>query len=423
MRILLAVLAFLVVAPGADGATITRSTETFDAQGGERVVVHTVTFAAAPGEPNGITVDATRGEVTVRDITMALTAGDGCAAADANTVRCATPRQGDVTRVEAVVRLGDRDDHAAITRHPGAPALLPTVEAGDGADAVSSPGIIEGGPGDDLLTGTDGDEGMSGGPGDDTLHGMGGDDDLIGDTEPQDGSVGGPEGNDVLDGGPGRDGVLYLARRIPVRIDLAAGTAGSAGESDTLVGIEDATGGAGADTITGTAGPNHLDGFGGRDVIRALGGDDVVERGTDANAGSGDDRVVFPRGAYTCGAGADAVAGPPRRAPVPRDCERVELDTPLTLGARPGVDRGVHLTFRTTCRCRYRGSVVITRGGAVLARGRVVVARAARGAAARVRAVIPLTRAGARAAVPGAEVTVAFRTRSLEVAPFRTRLR
>ena len=54
---------------------------------------------------------------------------------------------------------------------------------------MTSPGLLEGGPGDDQLTGTGRDEGMSGGPGADVLRGLGGDDSLTGDTEPQDGTA------------------------------------------------------------------------------------------------------------------------------------------------------------------------------------------------------------------------------------------
>jgi hypothetical protein len=41
LRALPVVLAVLVLAPTAHAATVLRTTETFDAQGGERVVVHT----------------------------------------------------------------------------------------------------------------------------------------------------------------------------------------------------------------------------------------------------------------------------------------------------------------------------------------------------------------------------------------------
>ena len=54
----------------------------------------------------------------------------------------------------------------------------------------------------------------------------------------------------------------------------------------------------------------------------------------------------------------------------------------------------------------------------MVARSRVVVRRAPRGGTARVRVELP----AARELRPGAEVTVAFRTPAVEVAPFLTRL-
>jgi hypothetical protein len=133
-------------------------------------------------------------------------------------------------RIEVALALGDRDDRLAVSTAPaGAPELLPTVDAGDGNDVVIAPGILGGGPGDDQLTGSAGDDGLAGGPGNDMLVGLGGDDTMAGDAEPQDGTDGSPYGDDVLDGGAGHDGIVYAARHRPVTIDLSAGTAGEAG--------------------------------------------------------------------------------------------------------------------------------------------------------------------------------------------------
>ena len=127
-------------------------------------------------------------------------------------------------------------------------------------------------------------------------------------------------------------------------------------------------------------------------MIRALGGDDLVEGGTDVDAGTGDDRVVFPRGAYDCGPGTDIVAATPRRAPVPDGCELVELDQSLTMEARPRVSGSLRVTLRTSCRCRYRGRLVVSDGGKVLARGRVDIPRVRRGVPIRATFTLALTR-------------------------------
>ena len=286
----------------------------------------------------------------------------------------------------------------------------PTVEAGAGNDVVTSPGLLEGGAGDDQITGTNQDEGINGGPGADVLRGLGGDDNLAGDTEPQDGSPGLPEGDDVIDGGPGRDDVVYVARQIPVEIDLDAGIGGSAGERDTLIAIEDAFGGAAADTIWGTNGPNKLSGGGGRDEILGFGGADETDGGRHVNSGPGNDFLVFPRGDFTCGAGTDAVAAPPRDTPLPGTCERVAFDPSLTAAAIPSrVGGGLRIGFRSTCRCRVRGRLEVRRGGRLLARGRIGLRAARGGHTRRGTARLRFTTIGRRELRRSRKVTITFR--------------
>ena len=95
---------------------------------------------------------------------------------------------------------------------------------------------------------------------------------MAGDTELVPSGTGGPKSPDVLDGGDGEDRVEYSSRRAPLTIDLTTGVGGRLGEGDTLIGVEGATGGDGADTITGTEDANFLDGAGGRDTLAGLGG-------------------------------------------------------------------------------------------------------------------------------------------------------
>ena len=220
-----------------------------------------------------------------------------------------------------------------------------------------------------------------------------------------------PEGDDVLDGGAGRDGVVYAARQIPVEIDLAAGIGGSAGEHDTLIAIEDALGGTAADTIWGTNGPNKLSGGGGRDEILAFGGDDEIDGGRHINAGPGADFLVFPRGRdFTCGAGTDAVAAPPRNRLLPGTCERVAFDPSLSAAATPArVIGGLRIGFRSTCRCVVRGRLQVRRGGRLLARGTITLRRARRGRTRRATAVLRLTPAGERELRRSRTVAITFR--------------
>lgn len=118
--------------------------------------------------------------------------------------------------------------------------------------------LIEGGAGDDVLTGTGVSERLIGLAGDDRLYGMGGDDVLAGGI-----------GNDLLGGGTGSDYLL-----------------GGAG-NDTLLGE------AGDDVLYGEAGDDRLDGGIGGDRMEGGAGDDsyVVDNTADqvieaANAGS-----------------------------------------------------------------------------------------------------------------------------------------
>jgi Ca2+-binding RTX toxin-like protein len=414
---LVALAVALLATPAAQAATVTLRSETVALQDGPRERLHTLDVTAAAGEVNAAALELTAGVVTYRDVVA--TAGRGCAAVDPGTVRCVLTGGAERVRVDATLRLGDGDDRATITP---ARELLVTVFGGDGNDIITSPGITEGGPGDDTLTGTDGDEGLAGGPGNDTLRGLGGNDGLVGDSEPQDGTTGCPCGNDLLDGGPGRDSVIYSARRAPLVIDLTAGTAGQAGEQDRLVAIENAAGGRGTDRITGTDGANWLDAGGGRDTLIGLAGDDQLQGGADSNGGPGRDTIDFPRGRFASGAGTDTVGfGPPR--PLPRDCERAALDPALTADARPVLRHGmVVVTLRSTCRCVFRGRMRVTRAGRTLASGRVRVGRAPRGGERLALAELPLTLAGVRAFARRITVTVHFGDATGRAASFQARL-
>src|SRR5215218_9075397 len=163
----LSLLLVLILAPAAQAGTVTRTSEVLDADGGDEVLVHSITFEAAAGEVNNVTMALRAGVLTVRDAGAPVTAGKGCAQLDAATATCAVGAQARCSpcaaiNVDALVRLGDGADRAVLTAADG---FGPTVEAGDGAVVVTSPGILEGGAGDDQLTGTDEDEGMSGGAG------------------------------------------------------------------------------------------------------------------------------------------------------------------------------------------------------------------------------------------------------------------
>lgn len=105
-------------------------------------------------------------------------------------------------------------------------------------------------------------------------------------------------GADTIDGGGGVDTVSFASHAQGVRVNLTLQTAATlvGGVTDTLVSIENATGGAGNDLIYGDARANVLDGGLGNDRIFAGAGDDTVllSAGHDAVAGgAGVDTLVW----------------------------------------------------------------------------------------------------------------------------------
>ncbi|NKE48729.1 hypothetical protein HB662_28445, partial [Roseomonas frigidaquae] len=162
-----------------------------------------------------------------------------------------------------------------------------TAAGGDAeGDVISGFEDVTGGRGDDLLRGDSGVNRLAGGAGADTLRGEGGDDILSGGA-----------GGDLLEGGAGRDRAIYSGSTQPVVVDLTAGLAsGGNAEGDTLSGIEDVTGGGGADRLTGDGGANRLDGADAADTLAGEGGDDTLLGGAGADlliGGAGEDIASY----------------------------------------------------------------------------------------------------------------------------------
>lgn len=155
--------------------------------------------------------------------------------------------------------------------------------------AVTLTGIarIEGGEGNDTVTGNGVANVLWGGIGNDRLSGEAGNDSLLGD-DGDDTLIGGL-GNDTLNGGLGIDTVDYSAATAAWTINLAAASsqAVSGKEVDTISNVENVIGGSGIDTITGTVAANVLNGGGNNDRITGGGGNDRIE------GGLGTDVAVF----------------------------------------------------------------------------------------------------------------------------------
>ena len=204
----------------------------------------TITFAAASGEINGVTVTVVSTNYRFADGPGPdPTAGSGCTDTGA-TVDCPLNPSTAVT-----ANLGDEDDTFTAT------------------GVNQDPFTINGGSQADTLTGSDANDFLNGGPDDvDVLHGGPGNDRMDG----------GTGSDDSFDGGTGRDRVVYgtgytCTNGVNVTIDNNTGTTdeGCAGDSGENVQttVESLTGTSFADVVTGSCFDNTFSGLGGNDTL------------------------------------------------------------------------------------------------------------------------------------------------------------
>ena len=228
-----------------------------------------LSYKAAPGQVNAVTVTAEGTSVIVTDTGAAImTAGQGCEADPINPQRVTCTGADKI-----VVNASNLDDTVTLS------GTLPSELAGrDGSDTLN------GGDGGDVLKGDDGN---------DTLNGNAGNDFLLGEDQ---GS--GETGNDVLSGGSGSDVVSY-ASTSGVTVDLNnTGPQDTIGAGlDTFSAIERINGSTtGPDILVGDATPNTFVGSGGDDTFYvAGGGSDIVVcgDGTDDVFSDRDDTVRY----------------------------------------------------------------------------------------------------------------------------------
>jgi len=353
-RLVLAVVAAALVGAAAPAnASVVTSARSFKPGfvehipkfGGDNVVPSTTTYslavAAGPGEANAVVIELTAEGFVVRDAAGA-TPGDGCTAADATTVTCPTPPEpGTAIVYRGVTRVTLEDGDDTLTVPPRSPTFfrLPEVDGGSGDDVITGAGKAMGGPGDDRLDadtadGGSGDDRITardaeGGDGRDTLapnggttpvtlRGGAGDDvltggpastsaaagDVLDGGEGDDRLIGGPgddrlvpgPGADVIDGGPGLDFASFAGATAPVRADLAAtGPDDPTGEGDAMTAIESAEGGSSDDVLLATDDASVLLGNGGNDRLEGRGGSDIIIGGVGADTidgGDGDDDIT-----------------------------------------------------------------------------------------------------------------------------------
>jgi Ca2+-binding RTX toxin-like protein len=166
------------------------------------------------------------------------------------------------------------------------------------------PNLLQGGDGNDTLSGSGVSDSIAGAMNDTLLGGMG--NDLLRQTR----------GNDSIDGGEGFDRLEFVNNGIPygggigVSVNLGAGTSDADpnngdpvnnpfvnGRNDiaTVSGIEHVLGTIGNDSLAGDANANLLEGGGGDDTLQGGGGNDTIDGG--ASGAAGGDRLSFSNAA------------------------------------------------------------------------------------------------------------------------------
>ncbi len=150
-------------------------------------------------------------------------------------------------------------------------------------DNVENLAILAGSTGNRVFTGNGLNNTITGNGGNDFLSGLAGNDTLNGGGAND--TLDGGAGIDTLNGGAGNDTASYASETDAMFINLAAGNtrrnSAAAAIEDTLLAIENALGGAGADTITGSNAANVMSGGGGDDTFLYTigGGADTVDGG------------------------------------------------------------------------------------------------------------------------------------------------
>lgn len=199
-----------------------------------RVVGDTIVFDAGIGEVNTVTInpkgsvfDGSTGQfitgLTITDSTTSMVVQLPCRKV-AGTALCQ-----DVFIARAVIKLGNKNDSVKqdFAFDQGGTPLPMTVEGGLGDDTITGSTVadtLDGGDGNDVIDGGDGDDVITGGLGDDRITGG--------------------RGNDTIRGNAGKD-----------QID----------------------GGDGADDIDGGIGDDHIVGGKGKDVLKGDVGDDTID--------------------------------------------------------------------------------------------------------------------------------------------------
>jgi Ca2+-binding RTX toxin-like protein len=141
-------------------------------------------------------------------------------------------------------------------------------------------------------------ENVTGGSAGDALTGDGNANTLVGNAGND--SFKGGAGNDILNGGTDSDTVDYADRTAKITATLDNGGNGSATiplspsgtETDTLIGIENLTGGSAGDSFTGGSAANTFVGNAGNDTFKGGGGNDILNGGANTDTADYSDKTA-----------------------------------------------------------------------------------------------------------------------------------
>jgi Ca2+-binding RTX toxin-like protein len=242
-----------------------------------------LTFAAAPGESNRLTLRIIEAKddyltVEVRDEGAPLSTGTACSGGGGAGAPafcrlhervnrelclkgCPPPEYGENWQVSMVVSLGDGDN---------------SLNAAELDPEEPIPMLVTGGPGADWIDTAAGHDSVDPGYGADVVRTGLGNDKVL--------ATAAPDGPDLYDLGEERSGaqdgdeLSYAIRTAPV--EVRSGEGGGAEEGDELLGVERLVGGSANDRLVGDGGIRRLEGEGGADVLvggkgksRIFGGD------------------------------------------------------------------------------------------------------------------------------------------------------
>jgi Ca2+-binding RTX toxin-like protein len=250
---------------------------------GEGVIV---SYVADPGEVNDVAVTVTNDTFSFTDPGATISALDCTVSPDGHSAVCPY-RTGFALEYDVDVFAGDRDDSVTVD-----------WPAGVASTPWTSPGaFLDGGPGDDHLTGGAENDAFAGRDGDDQLAGGAGSDVFRHD-----------QGADLISGGVGSDGFTasYTDDLRPAFDGVTVSLDGIANDGNAIDGagdnvlpdVEDVVGTNGADTLVGDDDDNYLGGTSGADTLVGGGGDDDLAPGWYADVGDGD-RILGGAGSDT----------------------------------------------------------------------------------------------------------------------------